>query len=203
MKQLKTEVIITPISEKLKSKYQMLYGSTMKKNSIEAFIFGEIEELKNKLTLEDALLFANTFSYLNSDLSSQEQKLKREFTYCHLVYLFPKKVVAYSVTLLCLVCDAITEKNIHDKLFLKLLSDEAWMKKVFEHALVIDYHSSLVNQYKVEQERIKRIFHFLCRRIEDSLKELDQEMEIMILKKKIFKIIKSYQSAELYKRSVR
>ena len=87
MKQLKTEVIITPISEKLKSKYQMLYGSTMKKNSIEAFIFGEIEELKNKLTLEDALLFANTFSYLNSDLSSQEQKLKREFTYCHLVYL--------------------------------------------------------------------------------------------------------------------
>lgn len=203
MKQLKIEVIITPIYEKLKSKYQMLYGVAIKKNSMEALVLEEVKELKNKLTLEDALLFANTFSYLSSDLASQEQKLKREFIYCHLVYLFPKKVVTYSITLLCLVCDSITEKNIHHILFLKLLSDETWIRKVFEHALIIDYHSSLVNQYKIDQERIKRIFHFLCRRIEDSLKEFDGDVEIMVLKKEILKIIKSYQSTELYKRSVR
>lgn len=91
MKQLKIEVIITSIYEKMKSKYEMLYGVTIKKNSMEALILGEIEELKNKLTLEEALLFVNTFSYLNSDLASQDQKLKREYIYCHLVYLFPKK----------------------------------------------------------------------------------------------------------------
>lgn len=203
MKQLKIEVIITPIYEKMKSKYEMLYGVTIKKNSMEALILGEIEELKNKLTLEEALLFVNTFSYLNSDLASQDQKLKREYIYCHLVYLFPKKMVAYSTTLLCLVCDVITEKNIHHTLFLKLLSDESWILKVFEHALVIDYHSSLVKQYKVEPERVRRVFHFLCRRIEESLKDFDKEIEFAVLKKELFKIVKSYQSAELYKRSVR
>ncbi len=203
MKQLKIEVIITPIYEKLKSKYQMLYGATIKKNSMEALILGEIEELKNKFTLEEALLFANTFSYLNIDLVSQEQKLKREFIYCHLTYLFPKKLITYSPWLLCLICDAVTEKNVHYTLFLKFLSDETWMKKVFEHVLIIDYHSSLVNQYKIDKERIRRVFLFLCRRIEDSLKNYDRQIEFTDLKKEIFKIIKSYQSTELYKRSAR
>ncbi|MCI8545266.1 MAG: hypothetical protein HFH09_03440 [Bacilli bacterium] len=202
MKQSKVEVIITPIYEKLKSKYQMLYGVVIKKNSMEAFILGEIKELKNKLTVEDALLFASTFSYLNFDLASQEQKLKREFIYCHLVYLFPKRMVTYSFPLLCLVCDAITEKNVHHILFLKFLSDETWMLKVLEHTLIIDYHSSLVNQYRIDQERIRRVFHFLCRRIEDTVKEVDKKVEFAVLKKEVLKNIKSYQSAELYKRSV-
>lgn len=201
MKQLKVEVIIAPIYDQMKSKYQMIYGSQMKKNSLEAFIFKELEELKNRLTLEEALLFVNTFSCLSSDLASQEQKLKREFVYCHLVYLFPKKMTAYSSSLLCLICEAVTKKNINHSLFLKLLADETWMQKVFEHALMIDYHSSLVNYYHTNQERIKRIFHFLCRRIEQALNEIE-EVEFSLLKKELLKIVKSYQSTELYKRSV-
>lgn len=200
--QLKVEIIITPIYENLKSKYQMLHGADIKKNGMEAMILREIKELKNKLTLEEALLFANTISYLNPDFGSQEQKLKREFIYCHLVYLFPKKMIAYSFPLLRLVCDVITEKNIHCTLFLKLLSDETWTWKILKRALAIDYHSSLVNQYKIDHERIKRVFHFFCRRIEDSLKDVDQEVEFMTLKKEVLKTIKSYQSTEQYKRSV-
>ncbi len=202
MKQLKIEVIITPIYEKISSKYKMIYGIPVKKNSMEALILEEIEQFKNQLTLEEALFFVNTFSYLNSDLASQEQKLKREFIYCHLVHLFPKKMVTYSSPLLRLVCDSITEKNIGNLPFLHLLSDEKWMQKIFEHALMIDYHSSLVNQYRIDPERIKRVFHFLCRKIESTLKDLKKETEIATLKKQILKLIKSYQSTELYKRSV-
>lgn len=191
-----------PIYEQMKSKYQMIHGISIKKNSMEALILSEIAELKNRLTLEEALLFINTFSYLNSDLASQEQKLKREFIYCHFVYLFPRKMVTYSPWLLRFICDAVTEKNMNHLTFLQLLSDEKWILKVFEHTLIIDYNSSLVNQYRIEQERIKRVFHFLCRRIEATLKNIHEEKEIHVLKKEILKVVKSYQSTELYKRSV-
>lgn len=199
MKQLKVDAIITPIYEQMKSKYQMIYGK--QKKATKNFIFKEIEELQNRLTLEEALLFSNTFFYLSADLASQEQKLTREFIYCHLVYLFPKKMVTYSFPLLYLVCEAITEQNMHHLLFLKLLSDETWIKKILEHALIIDYNSSLISGYQMNPDRVKRVFHFLCRRIEEFLKETKEE-NIVVLKKELLKIVKTYHSAELYKRSV-
>ena len=201
MKQLKIEIIINPILESLEAKHRLLYKQPLKKSSMKFLILKELANFKNKLSLEEVLLFSDNLSRLSSDLSSKEQNLEREFIYCHLTYLFERKMVKYSSRLLPLICDAVTNENINNKLYLTLLSDEKWMMKVFEHTLMIDYSSSLVNKYKINPDRIKRVFLFLCRKIEHSLKDYEKT-EIAIIKKEILKLVKSYHSTELFKRSV-
>lgn len=200
MRQTKKDTIINPIFTKLTSCYQMTYYQSVPTNSFENLVLNELNQLKKMLTLEESLFFAHTFFYLNIDIGNKENSLKRKFMYVHLTFLFPKKIIYYQKWLLGFVCDAITEENVKNHLYLTLLSDSKWVQKVFEHAMLVDYSSSLTNSYEMDNERLKRIFLFLCRRIEENLK-VQKESEITLLKKEILKSVKTYQTSQLYKRS--
>lgn len=201
MKEVKVSIIIEPIKESLDRFYRMIYGKPLEAYSIEHKILKELDKLKEVLTLKDALLFRNLYGQFDYYFASKEQKLWRKFVFCHLVFLFRKAVLLCDVWLLTLICDAITKENIEDALYLRVLSDRIWMKKVYEYVLLVDFSSSLTHQYQLEYERIKRVFLFMCRRIEQSVKKYSDE-EFCVLKIELLKEIKSYQSNKLFKRSV-
>ena len=105
--------------------------------------------------------------------------------------------------ILGLVCDAIKEEHIFkNERFITLLSDAKWMKKIYEYSLWTNFSSSLTNYYQISDERVKRLFLFFCKRIEVSLKKIPIEMTLEETKIEIYKILKSYQSDKVFKRSV-
>lgn len=202
MKKKKTETIIDSIRTRMINKYEMIYGYLPKKTSIEALILEELSELKTVLTIQDALLFLNMFSYLDFGFASKEQKVWREFVFCHFVFLFRKKMISFDSKMLCFICDVIHEENINNDLYLKLLSDQKWVIQIFEHAIFVDFSSSLTKQYKIDQERIRKVFFFLCKKVEHALQTMPKEKELYVIKKQLLRMIKSYQSNQLFKRSV-
>lgn len=202
MKKKKTEMIIDSIRTRMIDKYEMIYGYFPKKTSIEALILEELLELKSVLTIQDALLFLNMFSYLDCGFASKEQKIWREFVFCHFVFLFRKKMISFDSKILCFICDTIHEGNIDNDVYLKLLSDQKWVIQILEHAIFVDFSSSLTRQYKIDQERIRKVFFFLCKKIERTLQTMPKERELNVIKKQLLKMIKTYQSNQLFKRSV-
>ncbi len=198
----KMDNIINPIYDSLWTKYSMIYGETPKKNSVEFSIFEELKQL-NELPVSDALLFSYFIQQLDFVPAKRDQRLWREFVFCHLVYQFQKSVFSFEPILLIFVCDSITKDHIDgDMRYFKLLIDHVWIHKVLKHAIYIDYSSTLTNRYKVDMERVKRVFLFFCRRIQDQLLERPDESNLSILKKEILKNIQSYQSSQTFKRSV-
>lgn len=199
----KTEFIINDIHELLQTRHHTLYGHNPKKSSLEFQILNELTEIKKTLSLKETLIFSNLMLQLDQILVSKEQKLWRAFVYCHLVYLFQKRVLVFNPYLLGMICDAITKENIKkDFRYLLLLSDEKWMSKLLEHTLFIDFTSSLTNKYQIDLDRIKRVFLFFCKQIRELLYSIPEETKIEEVKKEIFKKLKSYQPNQLFKRSV-
>lgn len=203
MKTLDTKIIIDPICETLSSKYCMVYGHSPKKSSIEWKILEEIKSLKENMKAKEALEFSNILLRLYDPFLSTEKKLWREFVCCHLFFLYGKKIFSFDIWILGLVCDAIKEEHIFkNERFITLLSDAKWMKKIYEYSLWTDFSSSLTNYYQISDERVKRLFLFFCKRIEVSLKKIPIEMTLEETKIEIYKILKSYQSDKVFKRSV-
>lgn len=202
MKCRKTEIILTPIYESLVHRYQLLYSENLSIDSIEYSILQEQKQLVFKLTVEESLLLSNMLVHLNQDLVSKEQKLWREFVLIHLIFLFGHKVLTYDSWLLSFACDAINKVNIKNVRYLSLFIDNKWVMKIYEHALSIDFSSTLTYSYQIELERIRRVFLFLCRKIEASLDITSQEVELKTLKQELLKMIKTYHSEQLFKRSV-
>lgn len=202
MKKRKIESILNPIFDSMVHRYQLLYGTEPNINSIEYSILEEQKQLSNILTVEESLLLANMQIQFNQDLVSKEQKLWREFVLIHLVFLFCHKVLSFDSWLLSFVCDAITKENIKNERYLSLLIDHKWVMKIYEHALSIDFSSTLAHTYKVELDRIRRVFLFLCRKVEAELDNITSEIELKEVKQELLKMIKTYHSEQLFKRSV-
>lgn len=198
----KMDNIINPIYDSLWTKYSMAYGECPKKNSIEFSIFEELKQLSS-LSLTEALSFSYLIQQLDFIPAKRDQRLWRELAFCHLVFLFRKKVFSFDPILLIFVCDSIHMDHIDgDIRYLKLLVDYVWIQKIFHHAIYIDYSSTLTNRYKVDMERVKRVFLFFCRRIQEQLFSMPNEMDLSVLKRKILKNIRTYQSSQTFKRSV-
>lgn len=200
----KNEAIINPIVESLKTKYSVVYGVELnKQQSFEFTVLEELESMKQILPVRDALLFSCQLQQLESDLVLQEQKVWRLFLYSHLVFLYGSKVLKFHSYLLRLVCDSITREDLkNDSRFLDFMCDSKWMMKIFEQALYVDFSSTLTSHYQVEIERVRKVFFFLCRRMEETLAMIPKETDLEIVKHKIMKQIKTYQSKQLFKRSV-
>lgn len=203
IKTLKTKIVIDPICETLSSKYCMIYGYSPKKASIEWKILEEIRSLKETMTSKEALEFSNLLLRLYHPFLSTEKKLWREFVCCHLFFLYGKKIFSFDIWILGLVCDAINkEQLLKNERFITLLSDAKWMKKIYDYSLWTDFSSSLTNYYQINDERVQRLFLFFCKRIEICLKKIPKEMTLEETKIEIYKILKSYQSDNVFKRSV-
>lgn len=189
------------IHETLSIKYTVAYGS--KEKTIKEKFLKEVKALEETFDVKDALRFCYLFQQLEYDLGSQKQKLWRQLIFCHLTFLLGKRVLKFDIVLLRFVCDVVRKEHIgKDNQYLYILGDVKLMEQVLEHAICIDFSSSLTNSYRIDMDRIKRIFAFLCRKIEELLEKNSDETDLEVLKKQILKQIKNYQSQKLYKRSV-
>jgi len=203
MKIEKVNSIIKPIYESLKIKYSSTSFSREEKKWLEKEVMDEINELSNIFEIREALLFSYQIRQLENDLASRNQKLWRQFIFCHLAFLYGKKILTFDLDVVKLVCDAITIENVYKKVwYLDLLSDSRLMMQVFSHSMLIDFSSTLTNYYKVDNDRLRRIFLFLCKKIEQLSDELPKNMEFNEVKKQIWKQIKVYQSNQIFKRGV-
>ncbi len=190
---------MNPIYDVLQMKYHTLYGRTPKETSLEYQILKEVTELKTKLSIKEALLFSDMLVQMDYIYASKEQKLWKNFVFCHLVYLFGKKMFAFNIHLLTMICDSITKENIKkDFRYLMLLSDEKWIKKLYEQVLFTDFSFSFGNHYQIEFDRIQKLFLNLCQKIEEILKEIPKETDVEMMKKEVFKKVKNnFQSSYL------
>lgn len=187
----KIDVIIDSIYENLQIKYHILYGKSTEEMSLEYQILKEVIELKTRLSIKETLLFSNSLLQLDYILASKEQKLWRNFVFCHLVFLFGKKMFSFDTHLLTIVCDSITRKNMNkDFRYLMLLTDKKWMKNLYEYILYVDFSSHLNNQYRINFDRIETSFLNLCEKIEKILTETPEEIDMEIMKKEVFKKVK-------------
>lgn len=187
----KIDIIINSIYENLQIKYHIVYGKFPEEISLEYQILKEVIELKTRLSIKEALLFSDNLLQLEYTLVSKEQKLWRNFVFCHLVFLFGKKMFTFNTHLLIMICDSITKKNINkDFRYLILLADEKWIKKIYEYALVIEFSCSFSERYQIEFDKIQRLFLRFCQNIEKILTEIPKEMDIEIMKKEVFKKVK-------------
>lgn len=194
---------MNPIHESIKTKYAVAYGSFSKeKDNVEKMILDEFVQIKEQLNPKQALMFSHHLNQLENELIPQKQKIWRIFVYCHFVFLYGKKMLTYDTYLLKLVCDSVTKENIKDNRYLAILSDKKWMIQVLEHAIYVDFCSTLSKTYKIDYYRIHKVFVFLCHNMWISLKTYSKGTNITVIKKQLMKKIKTYRSDQLFKRGV-